>query len=106
MNSLREYETKIFNKINPAVRFSVSRYVLAIGFFVAVVVFGLVSTLNLGVDQIPSINIPIVVVTTTFPGATPSVVDQQVTQVVESAVSTISGITDISSSSQTGTSTV
>ncbi len=106
MNTLRDYETKIFNKINPAVRFSVSRYVLAIGFFVAIVVFGLISTFNLGVDQLPSINVPVVVVSTQFSGAAPSVVDQQVTQVVESAVSTISGISEISSFSQTGSSTV
>ena len=59
MSALREFETRIFNKINPVVNFSVSRYVLSIGFFVAIVVFGLVSTLSLGVDQFPSINIPV-----------------------------------------------
>ncbi len=40
---------------NPGVQFSVSRYVLAIGFFVAVVVFGLFSAMNLGVDLFPSV---------------------------------------------------
>ena len=106
MNTLREYETKIFNKINPAVKFSVSRYVLAVGFFVAIVVFGLITTMNLGVDQLPSMSVPVVVVSTTFTGATPAVVDQQITQVIESAISTISGISEISSTSQTGSSTV
>ena len=106
MNGIREYETKIFNKINPAVKFSVTRYVFAIGIFVAIVAFGLLSTSSLGVDQFPSINIPVVVVSTTYAGATPSVVDEQVTKVIENAVSSISGITDIQSSSQTGSSVV
>jgi HAE1 family hydrophobic/amphiphilic exporter-1 len=106
MSKLRELETKIFNKINPAIKFSVSRYVLAVGVFVAIVVFGLVSTVGLGVDQLPTINIPVVIVVTSYPGATPSVVDQQITQIIENTVSTISGITDINSSSQTGSSIV
>jgi HAE1 family hydrophobic/amphiphilic exporter-1 len=106
MSTLREFEAKIFNKINPAIKFSVTRYVLAVGVFVAIVVFGLVSTLGLGVDQLPTINIPVVIVNTVYPGATPSVVDQQITQVIENTVSTISGITDINSSSQTGSSAV
>lgn len=42
MKTLRNLEEKIFDKINPAVKFSVSRYVLAVGFFVAVVAFGLI----------------------------------------------------------------
>jgi HAE1 family hydrophobic/amphiphilic exporter-1 len=106
MSKLRDLETKIFNKINPAIKFSVTRYVLAVGIFVAIVLFGLISTLGLGVDQLPTINIPVVIVATSYPGATPSVVDQQITQIIENTVSTISGITDINSSSQTGSSIV
>ena len=106
MRSLRDLEATIFNKINPAVSFSVTRYVLAIGIFVAVFVFGIISTLSLGVDLLPAVNIPVVVVVTSFPGATPGVVDQQVTQVIENVVSSLSGITDISSNSSIGTSRV
>jgi len=106
MSKIRELENKIFEKINPAVSFSVRRYVMAVGFFVAVVVFGLISTLGLGVDLFPQLNIPVVVVITLYPGATPSVIDQQITQVMENQVSTLSGITDINSSSATGRSLV
>jgi hypothetical protein len=35
MSTLRELQAKVFDKINPAVSFSVTRYVMAIGFFVA-----------------------------------------------------------------------
>ncbi len=106
MKSLRDFEATIFNRVNPAVSFSVTRYVLAIGIFVAIVVFGLVSMLGLGVDLLPAVNIPVVQVITSFPGATPSVIDQQVTQPIENLLSSLSGITDISSTSSIGVSRV
>ena len=56
---------------NPAIKFSVSRYVLSIGVFVAVVIFGLISSLGLGVDVLPNFTVPVVSVVTTYPGATP-----------------------------------
>ena len=54
----------------------------------------------------PNIVIPAVVVRTSYPGATPSVMDLQVTQVIENVVSTVSGITDINSFSSQGISRV
>ena len=58
MKTTRDLQARIFDRINPAVRFSVTRYVFAIGVFVAIFAFGLISVLNLGVDQFPSINFP------------------------------------------------
>jgi HAE1 family hydrophobic/amphiphilic exporter-1 len=106
MRSLRDLESTVFNRVNPAVNFSVTRYVFAIGIFVAFVVFGIVSMLSLGVDLLPAVNIPVVQVFTSFPGATPSVIDQQVTQPIENLLSSLSGITDISSTSSIGSSRV
>ncbi len=93
-------------RISPFVRFSVARYVLAIGLFGAVVVFGFLAARNLGVDLLPSVNVPVVSVTVQYPGATPETVDQQVTQVLENAVSRIAGISQISSTSSQGLSRV
>ena len=106
MSSTRQVQAKIFDKINPGVQFSVTRYVLAIGFFVAIVVFGLVSSANLGVDLLPSVNIPVVVVTATFPGASPKVVEEQISQLIENAVSSIGYITFMKSTSVLGSSRV
>jgi len=106
MRSLRDLETSVFNRINPAVSFSVRRYVLAVGIFIAIFAFGLISMRGQGVDLLPSVNIPVVVVITQFPGATPSVVDQQITQVIENTVSSLNGITGISSTSSIGVSRV
>jgi len=106
MPSVRELQARIFDRVNPAVKFSVSRYVLAVGFFVAMMLFGLVSTFNLGVDLLPSVNIPVVAIQVSYPGANPSVIDTQITQLIEGSVSTLAGVTDISSSSSSGSSRV
>ncbi|MFZ4617739.1 MAG: efflux RND transporter permease subunit, partial [Rectinemataceae bacterium] len=106
VKSVRDFESHVFSKVNPAVKFSVTRYVLAIGIFVAIVAFGLVSATGLGVDLMPSVPIPSVNISMSYAGATPAVIDQQITQVIENAVSTISGITDMNSSSSNGQSRV
>ena len=106
MKSFRELETKLYERVNPLVRFSVTRYVLAIGIFVALVVFGLVSAANLGVDLLPTVQIPVVVVSTSFPGASPAVVDQQISQIIEDTVSASGGITLLRSMSVQGLSLV
>jgi HAE1 family hydrophobic/amphiphilic exporter-1 len=92
--------------VNPFVRFFVTRYVFSIGLFGAVVAFGFLATQNLGVDLLPSVNIPVVSVTVQYPGASPLTVDQQVTQVLENAVSRLSGISQISATSSQGFSRV
>jgi len=106
MSGLRDFEAQVFNRVNPAVKFSVSRYVFAIGIFAAICVFGIVSGMSLGVDLMPSVTVPTVFISTSYPGAAPIVVDQQITQLIENQVSTLSNITDINSTSSTGQSRV
>ena len=106
MSKLKDYENKVFARVNPAIKFSVTRYVLAIAIFVAIVAFGIVSTLTLGVDLMPNIPIPVVNVSTLYTGASPTGMDQQVTQIIENSISVVPGITDINSSSSIGVSRV
>ncbi|MCX7784205.1 MAG: efflux RND transporter permease subunit, partial [Meiothermus sp.] len=106
MRPLRELQARLFERVNPLVGFSVARYVLSIGLFAAVVLFGLLSSRTLGVDLLPTTNVPIVFINTQYPGATPAAVDQQVTQVIEGAVSSLSGITNINAFSSAGSSRV
>jgi hydrophobic/amphiphilic exporter-1 (mainly G- bacteria), HAE1 family len=93
-------------RVNQAIKFSVSRYVLSLGIFVAIFIFGLVAAIGLGVDLLPKFDIPIVAVTTAYPGATPEDVDKQVSRRIEDAVSTLTGVADITSSSSNGISQV
>jgi len=106
VSKVKDFENQVFNKVNPAVKFSVTRFVLAIAIFVAIVAFGIVSTFTLGVDLMPSISVPVVNVSTFYTGASPTVMDQQVTQIIENSVSSVAGLTDINSSSSIGVSRV
>ncbi|MGY2896591.1 efflux RND transporter permease subunit [Deinococcus sp. UYEF24] len=103
---LRATGQKLWDKVNPLVGFSVTRYVLSIGIFVGVIVFGYISTRALGVDLLPTITIPVVSINTTYTGASPESVDKQVTQVIESSVAQVTGVSGISSTSSSGRSRV
>ncbi|HLZ31271.1 MAG TPA: efflux RND transporter permease subunit [Chloroflexota bacterium] len=72
----------------------------------ALLVVGLVSWTKLGVDLLPALDFPIVVVTTVYPGASPEAVDTLITKRVEDAVVTINDIDYISSNSTEGVSSV
>jgi hydrophobic/amphiphilic exporter-1 (mainly G- bacteria), HAE1 family len=69
-------------------------------------VIGVFAFTKLGVDRFPNIDIPTVVITTRLPGAAPEQVETEVTDKIEEAVNTISGIDTLSSISSEGTSQV
>jgi HAE1 family hydrophobic/amphiphilic exporter-1 len=85
---------------------SVHRHVLAYMLSGVLVLFGLISYERIGVDRFPSIDFPMLSVVTTIPGANPDVVDASVTNIIESAVNSVSGIESIQSSSLPGVSVV
>ena len=72
----------------------------------SVTVVGLFAFGRLGVDRFPNVDIPSVAITTTLPGAAPEQVETEVTDKVEEAVNTISGIDTLSSTSSEGVSQV
>jgi HAE1 family hydrophobic/amphiphilic exporter-1 len=81
---------------------SVKRPVFATMVIMALVVLGIVSYPNIGVDLLPKIDFPIVTVTTTLRGASPDVMDVDVTDKIEGAVNTINGVKTITSTSYEG----
>jgi multidrug efflux pump subunit AcrB len=75
----------------------------AITVFMAVsiiVIFGVVSFTRLTTDLFPSMNIPYAVVVTTYPGASPSEVEQRLSRPLEETFATTSNVKDIVSMSQ------
>ncbi len=68
----------------------------------ALVLFGLMSLGGMGIQRIPDVDLPIVVVSTTMTGASPEVMDNDVTDVIEEKLSTISGIEAMQSYSYEG----
>ncbi|HQK99516.1 MAG TPA: efflux RND transporter permease subunit [Smithellaceae bacterium] len=76
---------------------SVKRPVFATMVILALVVLGLVSYPSIGVDLFPKVDFPIVTITTTLKGASPEVMDVDVTDRIEGAVNTINGVKGITS---------
>lgn len=66
------------------------------------VTFGILSFNTLPVNLLPDINLPIVAVTVSYPGAGPTSVVEQVTKPIEQSINTINGIKHITSTSSEG----
>ena len=84
----------------------VRRPVFATMLIMAITVVGAASFFNLGVDRFPRVDIPVVSVITVNPGAAPEQIETEITDVIEGAVNTISGIDELRSSSIEGQSQV
>ena len=80
-------------------KFSVKKpYTVFVG-VIAVIVLGVVSFLNLTPDLLPNIDFPYVIVTTTYPGASPEAVEETVTRPIEQSMARLDNIKSISSTS-------
>jgi HAE1 family hydrophobic/amphiphilic exporter-1 len=87
-------------------RISVTYPVFTTMMMVALLVTGIFAYQRLGVDQYPNVDVPIVVVSTTYIGATPDSVETDVTRPIEEALNAIGGLDEISSTSHEGRSIV
>ena len=84
----------------------VKRPVFATMLILSLVVVGAFSFLSLGVDLFPKIDFPTITVTVINPGASPQEIETEITDKVEEAVNTISGIDEMRSTSIEGISQV
>ena len=84
----------------------VKRPVFATVLILSLTVVGVFSFTRLGVDRYPKVDLPTVLITTVQPGAAPEQIETEVTDKIEEAVNTISGIDDLRSSSSEGVSQV
>ena len=85
---------------------SIKRPVFATMFILALVVLGVVSYPEIGVDLFPKVDFPIINITTTLKGASPEIMDIDVTDKIEESVNTINGVKTITSMSVEGASVV
>src|SRR4051812_30165278 len=85
---------------------SVKRPVFATVLILALTVIGAFSFTRLGLDRFPKVDFPTIVVTTRLPGAAPEEVETEISDKIEEAVNTISGIDELRSTSSEGVSTV
>ncbi|XYH97126.1 efflux RND transporter permease subunit [Sorangium sp. So ce1128] len=87
-------------------RVCVKRPVFASVLMLIIVVVGAAGYTRLGLDQFPDIDVPYVVVTTRLDGAAPEEVEAEISDRIEGAVNTISGIEELRSTSTQGVSQV
>ena len=80
-------------------KFSVKKPLTVFVAVIAVLVLGVVSYLRMTPDLLPNMNFPYIMITTTYPGASPEKVEAEVTKPMEQAMSTLEHIKEITSTS-------
>lgn len=85
---------------------SIKRPVLATVMSVVIVVFGIIGYKFLGVRDFPSVDPPIISVSTSYSGANADVIESQITEPLEKSINGVPGIRNISSTSSVGQSNI
>jgi multidrug efflux pump subunit AcrB len=83
---------------------SIRNPIVPIVLFIALVIAGVVSFSRMDIQQQPDIEFPMVIVQINQPGAAPTEIENQMTQKVEAAVRSITGVSSISSTASEGSS--
>ena len=81
---------------------SIRRPVLATVIFLVILLFGIIGYTYLGVREYPNVDMPIITVTVSYPGANAEVIENQITEPLEQNINGIPGIRSLSSSSSQG----
>lgn len=92
--------------MNALTNLSIKRPVAVIMVMLIVIMLGVVSMTSMDMDLMPSMNIPLAVVMTTYSGAGPEEVESQITETVEGAVASVENVESLTSVSMEGVSMV
>lgn len=92
--------------LNNISAWSIRNPVVPIVLFVALTLAGIMSFMNMDVQNDPDIEFPVVVVSISQPGAAPTEITTQITQKVESAIRSVQGVRNIDASSSEGNTTI
>ncbi|MCL5276600.1 MAG: efflux RND transporter permease subunit [Deltaproteobacteria bacterium] len=90
----------------PLSKFALKNPISVLMLAIAVIVLGATSVNKLPIDVFPNITMPVVVIGTLFPGASPADVEQAITYPMEKAVSAVNNVSYIQSTSKEGFSMV
>jgi multidrug efflux pump len=85
---------------------SINRPVLAIVMSLVIILFGFIGFTYLGVREFPSVDPPVISVSTSYIGANADVVESQITEPLEAAINGIAGIRTLTSVSREGRSNI
>lgn len=87
-------------------KLAVSKPTTILLIFILLTALGIYSTTKLPIDLLPDMELPYMMVSTTYPNAGPEEVEESVTRTIESSVSSVTGIKNLISSSSQGSSIV
>jgi len=85
---------------------SINRPVLAIVMSITIILFGVIGFQFLGVREFPSVDPPIITVSTSYTGANAVIIESQITEPLEESINGIAGVKTLSSVSRDGRSTI
>ena len=85
---------------------SIRRPVLASVMAIAIVLFGVIGYTYLGIREYPSVDPPVITVSTSYIGANADVIESQITEPLEESINGIAGIRTLTSVSRDGRSTI
>ncbi|PRY16482.1 multidrug efflux pump [Pontibacter ummariensis] len=85
---------------------SIKRPVLAIVMSITIIVFGVIGITYLGVREYPSVDPPIVNVSTSYTGANAETIESEITEPLEESINGIAGIRTLTSTSSEGNSNI
>ena len=80
----------------------VARPILSLVLNLIIVIAGLAALVGVEIRELPDVDQPVISVRASYPGASPSTVDNAVTAVLEDALSALEGLKDISATSSYG----
>lgn len=79
---------------------AINKPVTTVLLFVAVLIIGIFSFVRLPIDQFPDIEAPYITVMTTYPGASASEVETNVTKILENTLNSVDGLEELTSTSK------
>ncbi len=85
---------------------SIRRPVFAWMVMTALIVFGLICFKNMGISQLPDVEFPVISVNVTWTGTAPEVMESNVVDIIESAVTSVQGIKSVTSQVQAGSASI
>lgn len=85
---------------------SIRRPVLSLVMTIIIVLFGAIGLSRLGIREFPSVDRPIITVSTSYPGANADVIETQITEPLEQSINGIAGISSMISTSRDGQSRI
>jgi multidrug efflux pump len=85
---------------------SIHRPVLATVFSIVILLFGAIGLRSLGIREYPSVDPPVITVSTNYTGANADVIETQITEPLEEAINSVAGIKNLTSTTRDGRSTI